>query len=171
MIRKKIFLFLCVFAFCVSSAFSYSLAFQIVQRDVSETSVSTATRLMEESFFEFFFFNGVIVSNSPTQVSCDDFNDSEIFRKSLAESYDGGVDYFVEITGHYVKKEPPVSKIMDIDDISSYSWVLRDVRTGKNIASGECAPERKAVSKNREKSLSDFYRMLASGIQDVIVGR
>ena len=72
--------------FCPVFASAYSVAFQILQRDSSESKIREATYGIEENLFDFFFSKGIVISNSPVTVSEDSSSDENHFRKSFDEA-------------------------------------------------------------------------------------
>lgn len=152
----------CAF-FCADAV---SVAFQIVQH--GDPEIRSSSYVIEESFFDFFFGKGVIVSNSPAAVSVSAENDASFFEKSRQEAWEGGVDYFVELTADF---SPANSSNPDADllaNLGSLSWRVVDVSSGAVLGSAKKNPPASSGIKDKRKGLSDFASGIAGDIYKII---
>lgn len=154
--------------FCPVFASAYSVAFQILQRDSSESKIREATYGIEENLFDFFFSKGIVISNSPVTVSEDSSSDENHFRKSFDEALEGGVDYFIEIIGEFDVSDSSDSTSTRLENIKCVSWKVKEVDSGKILGSGKGVPPSALKIKNVQKGISDFTVVLATEIYKAI---
>jgi hypothetical protein len=164
--KLKKFAFILAFFWIPLGASAFSVAFQIVQHDDSESAVRNSSYIIEEKFFDFFFDKGVVVSNSPVAVCSGD--DNTVFKKSLKEAQEGGVKYFIEITGDYDVSSSTNPEGALLENVESISWKVLDADSEKILGEGKKIPPRAAAVKNRRQGLSDFALEIAEDIYKII---
>ncbi|MGN0730040.1 hypothetical protein [Treponema sp.] len=146
----------------VFCAEALSVAFQVVQHGDPEIRSSSFT--IEDSMFDFFFGKGIIVSNSPPVVSDAEEKDASFFKKSMQEAWEGGVDYFVEMTVFFTPQNSTNPDSDQLANIGSVSWRLVHVGSGSALGSGKKNPH---AGKNYA-GLSDFISDIADDIYRII---
>ncbi len=149
--------------FCANAV---SVAFQIVQHGDSE--IRSSSYVIEEGLFDFFFGKGIIISNSPAIASDGVENDASFFEKSRQEAWEGGVDYFVELTADFSSSNSTNPDADLLANLSSLSYKVLNVGSGTVLGSGKKIPPASSQFKDKRKGLSDFAFGIADDIYKII---
>ncbi len=138
MLKKKFFIATFLIFLFGTNLYAMTISFEILERNSLENNVKESSYLIEDALFDYFFDKGIVASNSLTCVSDSEKKDEQLFRKSLAEAREGGLDYFIEILVFYENAKS--SSNSSITNLKKISWKLIDVKKDNIIASNEQNP-------------------------------
>ncbi|MDY4902066.1 MAG: hypothetical protein SO116_04255 [Treponema sp.] len=173
--------FILSFIFLTICTFSYSLetALQVIQFDPINENVNTASYLIEDGIFDFFFSKGMIVSNVPCMTISDSsfLSEESLFEtdavgkakiSSLNEAETGGCEYLIIVLAEYT--------VSDRDTICYAQWELWDVNNRKCISNetgnpsslGNKSKTKRVKNKFIANEVSDFAFELAQKVYSSI---
>lgn len=170
MLKKKFFIATFLIFLFSTNLYAMTISFEILQRDSLESNVKESSYTIEDALFDYFFDRGIVLSNSLTCVSDSEKKDEQLFRKSLGEAREGGLDYFIQILVFYETGNSSLNNSA-ITNVKKISWKLINVKTDNVIASGEQNPLNKKFDDVKSgiyeltKKIADeiFYKIRNNG--------
>lgn len=150
----------------ISSGFCGSLSFQLLQKNESLNEVCESVLVIEDEILNYFFEQGVIVSNVPAAVSESDEQDRKFYTDAYNEAVDGTVDQFCQVklyfTGGGQENQKP-----SIGTLKKISWKLVSVRTG-NVIEESSSQVTKEITQNEDANVREFAADFAMHLQKMI---
>lgn len=149
-----------VFALCslISSfCFAQQLSLQIVQYNESAKNVIEESFEIEDELINGFFEQGLIVTNSPAEISTSEQTDLNLWNTGLGDAFNGYSDFFVQVKIVYAS---PKNTTTGSANISEIIWKLASAKTGETIK--ESTIENLNVSKN-----DDIHKLSLSLIAQI----
>ena len=95
-------------------------------------------------------------------------NAASFFEKSRQEAWEGGVDYFVELTANFSSSSSTNPDADLLANLSSLSYKVLNVGAGAVLGSGKKIPPASSQFKDKRKGLSDFAFGIADDIYKII---
>lgn len=173
MIRNKgvllAFFFTCL---TLSPLAALSVSLQIVQVDAAHDEVRSPSYLIETGIMDYFFEQGVIVSNLPAVLASSDKKNAEAVRKGLSDSQTGALDYYVQLFVEYTHNslnDSPDAKLLS--SIKEVKWTIFDVDTQKELGSWNKKIEKLMRNQNTEIGITNFASDLAVEIYSFLLKR
>lgn len=162
--KIKALLFCTLFCLQVSSLSALSISFQIMQ--IGTPDIEPSTYELENAMFDYFFSNGVIISNSQSKAYVAEGEGD--FNSARDEARLGGAEYFAELIS--VKDAPSKSSTGDtlIENIRNVSWNVVNLKTGISLGRGNLKPPKAVNVENNDEVLSNFSKEVAEQIYEVI---
>ncbi len=162
---------LVLMGFVVNAATAAAISFQIIQHDSSQEKIRSASAVVENSFFDYFFDQGNIVTNFPTAVSFSDPEDLSIYYKSLDESQEGLCHYFIALIMEYDVSASYNPEAVILRNIKEIKWELFDVKSGKKLISGKKLVGPIKESSDNRNGVAVLSRAVASEINKFLIER
>lgn len=162
---------LVLIGFAVNAATAAAISFQIIQHDSSQERLRSASEVVENTFFDYFFDHGNIVTNFPTAVSSGNAEDQSIYYKSLDESAEGSCQYFIVLIMEYDTASSSNPEAVILHNIKQMEWELFDVKTGTKLGYGKKNVTNINASSDNTNGVAVFSRSVASEIYKFLIKR
>lgn len=144
-----------------SKVFAKSLSIQIIQNNPGQERIWATSYLFEQNITDYFFDAGDIVTSSPIWISASDEKNRGALSASLAENYDGGMEYLVRVELFYNTSESSNPEAFLLENIKKVQWKAYALSTGAQIFEGSAVPEKPSAKTNNEMGLSQFAGYVA----------
>lgn len=150
--------------FAVNAATAAAISFQVIQHDPSQDKIRSASVVVENSFFDYMFDHGNVVTNFPTAVSFSEAEDQSIFYKSLDESGEGFCHYFIAVILEYDVSTSYNPEAVILRNIKEVKWEIFDARTGSKLYSAKRSVENVKASSDNKNGVAILSRAVAAEI-------
>ncbi len=152
--------------FSVCAASAAAISFQIIQHDSIQDEIRSASYVVENSLFDYFFNRGYIATNSPTAITSSSAEDKTVIYAALSEASEGLCDYFISVAVDFSENSTNPAALI-LSNIKQVSWNVYDVKKGELLASGKKEPKL-TQSNNNERGLKNFMSNVAVEIESSI---
>lgn len=171
MISNKVipfaFLFALVSLFPLSAT---SVSLQVIQQDAHHDEVRSPSFIIEGGIMDIFFESGIIVSNLPIVLARASGDENEAFKKGLATSREGALDYFVQVEIDYSDSsnyDSPDAKLLS--SITNIRWKVTDVETAKKLGGRDIKITGLMRNQDTEIGIRNFAEDLAFEINKFLL--
>ncbi|MCR5762773.1 MAG: hypothetical protein K6G00_05245 [Treponema sp.] len=168
---KFIMALLIMMGFVVNAATAAAISFQIIQHDSSQDKIRSASVVVENTFFDYFFDQGNIVTNFPTAVSFSTSEDQSIYYKSLDDSKEGLCHYFIALIMEYDTSDSYNPEAVVLQNIKEIKWSLFDAKTGNKLSDGNKKVGKIKDSSNNRNGVAVLSRAVATEINKFLIER
>ena len=162
---------LVLMGFVVNAATAAAISFQVIQHDSSQEKIRSASVVVENTFFDYFFDQGDIVTNFPTAVSFSEQEDQAIYYKSLDESQEGLCHYFIALVMEYDVSSSYNPEAVVLRNIKEIKWEVFDAKSGAKLSSGKRNVGKVKDSSDNKNGVAVFSRAVATEINKFLIER
>ena len=168
--KKALFAF--VFAIAIFSASAKSFSLQVVQKNTPGDEVFDSSYVIEQAILDYFFEQGMIVSNGAVLVSKDDAaNDKTDLRRSMMEAKIGSMDLFVKLELDYSVLDSANPTTVLLSDIRGATMEIVSLSQNKVLARGKFTPPAATDLNNNRLGVESFAKDIAMEMQAQFAGK
>ena len=160
--NKGFFLMFLAFFMC-SNAFSVSIASQVVQHDTTHDEVRAISLLVEETFMDFFFERGFVITNLPAEISENSSQDKKALKSGLLSADEGMCKYFIQLVIDY-KNNSNSPEAFLLSNIKDIQWKIYDVKTEQVLKSGKNIVGSIMQNENSENGIKSFTDEISNSV-------
>ncbi|MGL4986666.1 MAG: hypothetical protein ACRC5H_05940 [Treponemataceae bacterium] len=143
-----------------------SVTLLITQKDEKNDALRKTTLVFENSLMDFFFDNGVIISNEPIITQ---WKKKAAKKSSYNAAVNGFCNYVLAMTINYKKNASKGSEKILVDDIENIDWEVVDTVTDAVLIKGDYSPISSfGTVKSRSEAINDI-NIFAYGLGQQIV--